>query len=155
MKEKTDRLFVVIFYFFIFFTLAAHSQLTSLEYCWQQHDTCDSLNTNEIKWGLKNENYQRFWHCNCDLEFYNCLHHLNTTVSNHIGELYFDHNYRCYRKDLEVQKCRIYDDRGDSRAPKRCVQYVKYINTNERYQWFDLPFYSGKPLGAPLFTVKN
>lgn len=141
--------------FFLSQNLAAYSQLTSIEYCWQQHDTCDSLNTNEIKWGLKNEKYQRFWHCNCDLEFYNCLHHLNTTVSNHIGELYFSHTYRCYRKDHEVQKCRIFDDRGDPRAPKRCIQYVKYINTNERYQWFDLPFFSGKPLGPPLFTVKN
>lgn len=149
---------MVVYFLFLFFPsirVAAHSQLTSLEFCWQKHDTCDSLNTDEVKWGLKNEKHQRFWHCNCDLELYNCLHHLNTTVSNHIGELYFDYNYRCYRKEREIQRCRSYDDRGNPKAPKRCVQYVSYINTNERYQWFDLPYYSGKPMGTPMFTVKN
>lgn len=125
-----------------------------MKYCLKEHDSCNSLNTNEIKFGLKNEEQQRFWHCNCDQALYECLHHLNSTVSNHIGELYFNYNYRCYRSEREVKTCRQYDNHGDLGAPKRCVQYVIYLNTPVQYQWFDLPYYSGVKSAAPLFTTK-
>lgn len=126
----------------------------NLEDCWEKHDSCESLNTNEIKYRLKNEAEHRFWHCNCELEFYNCLHRMNTTLSNHIGELYFDHTHRCYRLDHEVQKCREYDTHRGG-AFKRCVQYLLYLNTEMKNQWFDLPYYSGKPMKNPLFIMKK
>lgn len=140
----------------ICFYLAAFGQLTSLEYCWEKHDNCDSLNYNEFKYGLQNKEEQRYWHCNCDLEFYYCLHRLNSTLSNHIGELYFNYNTLCYRQDHEVDKCREYDRlNGPNSEEKRCVQYVLNLNTEQRNQWFDLPFYSGKPMKGPLYKIKT
>lgn len=126
-----------------------------MEFCWRKHDECESIDNNETKHGLTNEKEQRFWHCNCDLEFYNCLHRLNSTISTHIGELYFNSNYRCYRVDFEIDECYVYDNHKTYASQKRCVQYLVIGNARRKTQWFDLPFYGGKPMKNPLIVIKN
>lgn len=133
--------------------LAAYNELTSLNFCWQKHDDCDNLKHNEYhKSGFINEEEQQLWHCNCDTEFYQCLHRLNSTLSSHIGELYFKFHHQCYRSDFEIQECLEYDS-FDAHSEERCVQYLLLLGTPNRYQWFDLPYYSGKPVKTPIYDV--
>lgn len=134
----------------ILYIPASHIQLSSIEFCWQKHDDCDSIDVNDTKFGLTNKGKHRYWHCNCDQEFYDCLHRVNSTVSNHIGELHFNFYNRCYRADFEIQKCIEYDSYIKE---KRCVQYVLVLNTSYKNRWFDLPFYLGKSWEKPLFVV--
>lgn len=135
-----------------YFVLAAYGELSGIEFCWRRHDECENLKPKEIKNGLENDEEQCYWHCNCDLEFYHCLHRINSTVSNHIGELYFSYNTRCYRMDRDIKDCYVYDYRGSAET-KRCVRYVLDLKTRVEYQWFDLPFYSGKPMESPIYDV--
>ncbi|XP_055311128.1 uncharacterized protein LOC129573946 [Sitodiplosis mosellana] len=134
---------------------AAYNELSSLEFCWRKHDECESIGMNETKYELTNEEEQRFWHCNCDKEFYICLHRLNSTVSSHIGELYFNYNYRCYRHDFEIDECKEFDHHKIYTSQERCVQYQLIINSVKSAQWFDLPFYDGKPQKKPVFMVRD
>lgn len=130
--------------------LAAFSELKGLEFCWTKHDACDSIEPNETKFGLTNDEEQSYWHCNCDLEFYHCLHRINSTVSNHVGDLHFNFYTRCYRRDRQIQDCNEYDSRDSS---QRCIQYILDLNTHIENQWFDLPYYSGKPMKNVMFVV--
>lgn len=129
--------------------------MNSLGFCWRRHDECESIGTNETIYQLTNEVEQRFWHCNCDKEFYACLHRINSTLSSHIGELYFNQNYRCYRHEYEINECIEYDNHKMYASKKRCVQYVLKLNSDKCIQWFDLPFYDGKPQKHDLFVVKD
>lgn len=132
------------------FILAALNELRSLEFCWNKHDTCESIGSSGAKNGMINNKKQQFWHCNCDMEFYDCLHRLNSTISNHIGELYFNYNNRCYQYDFMIKKCYEYDIQN---GQKRCTQYLSIVNVPRKTQWFDLPFYAGKPMKTRLLTV--
>lgn len=125
--------------------------MTSIDFCWRKHDECESVNGGETKFGVTNDKEQRFWRCNCDMEFYDCLHRLNSSVSNHIGELHFNFNYRCYRPDYEIQKCNEFEIKSNNN--KRCVQYLIALNTPYRNQWFDLPFYFGQTMKRPIYVV--
>lgn len=87
------------------------------------------------------------------MEFYDCLHRLNSTVSNHIGELHFTYNYRCYRSEFEIQKCNEFEIKDINN--KRCVQYFVTLRTPFKNQWFDLPFYSGQPMKRPVYVMKE
>lgn len=135
------------------FIPAAYSELTSIEFCWKSHDECDGMNSNETKLGLTNTHERRYWHCHCDLEFYNCLHRLNSTVSNHIGELHFNFYTRCYRVDYQIEKCQEHDKPSSSNTERRCVKYLLRLKTKRRNQWFDLPYYSGKPMQQSILTI--
>lgn len=140
---------------FFFNILAAFNELNSLDFCWRKHDECESISINETKYQLTNLEEQRFWHCNCDKEFYTCLHRLNSSLSSHIGELYFSHNYRCYRHEFEIDDCLEYDNHKIYASKERCVQYALVINSAKTTQWFDLPFYGGKPQQHDVFVVRN
>lgn len=138
-----------------FLLLAAYNELTSLDFCWRKHDECESIGTNDTKFGLTNKEEQRFWHCNCDTEFYTCLHRLNSTLSSHIGELYFTHNYRCYRHEFKIDDCIEFDNHKIYASQERCVQYVLNVRSRKSTQWFDLPFYDGKPPKRDMLVVRS
>ncbi|XP_031635610.1 uncharacterized protein LOC116348678 [Contarinia nasturtii] len=131
---------------------ASYTELHTLQYCWNQHDSCDSIGAQDTKYGLTNSENRRFWHCNCDMEFYHCLHRVNSTLSNNIGEMNFNYNYRCYRFDMKIKKCNEYATNPHT-LQERCIQYQLNLNSPRKTQWFDLPFYSGKTLKHPLFVV--
>lgn len=131
----------------------AYNELTSIDFCWRKHDECESIGAGETKFGITNDKEQPFWSCNCDMEFYDCLHRLNSTVSNRIGELHFNFYYRCYRADYEIQKCNEYEIKSINN--RRCVQYSIGLRTPHRNQWFDLPFYSGQPMKRSIYIVKE
>lgn len=125
-----------------------------MEFCTRKHNQCESIDYNETKYGLTNDKEQRFWHCNCDMEFYDCLHRLNSTMSSYVGELYFNANYRCYRFDLEIDACNEYDNHKIYASQERCVRYLLFVNMPRKMQWFDLPFYGGKTIQNSLLVIK-
>lgn len=127
-------------------------EMKNIEHCWKMHDECNHMVPQESRHGITNEFPHQVWHCNCALEFYLCLHHINSTLSGRIGELFFTANAKCYRYNYQAIECLIYDE--DQRAPqsKRCVQYLLDLDQPSKMQWFDLPFYSGKPPQGPMFT---
>lgn len=129
-------------------------EVENLNFCWSQHDRCDHIRTNETKFHIINDEAQTAWHCNCEQEFFNCLHRINSTLSNHIGELYFDAHHRCYRNDYKIFDCIEFDGSADGMI-HRCVRYILLLNTPTTNQWFDLPFYSGKPMKTSLFALKD
>ena len=76
--------------------------------------------------------------CKCDKELFNCLHALNTEVSNQIGVTYFRFQNKCYREDYPIIGCIDYEK---VLMLQRCRQYKLDTNKSVQYQWFDLPFY--------------
>lgn len=146
-------------WFFIDFVylriIAAHSETMSLEFCWQKHDECDHMKPNQTLYQLTNDTPIQIWHCNCDTEFYNCLHSINTILSNRIGELYFNSQTRCYRNEYKIFDCQEYDTRNSSAKERRCVKYLLLLMTPIENQWFDLPFFNGKQMDTPVFMIEE
>lgn len=89
------------------------------------------------------------------MELFYCLHRINSILSNKIGELYFSLHRRCYRNDYSILDCHEYDSRSSDDTQRRCVRYLLLLQTPIQSQWFDLPFYNGKSMKTPLFTLKE
>lgn len=117
------------------------------------HDECDHIQTNQSTFNLLNNDTKSAWHCNCEIEFYDCLHRINSTLSNHIGELYFSTHERCYRNDYLIFDCYEYDESIE--RVHRCIRYMLIILSPITNQWFDLPFYQGKSMKTSLFVVND
>lgn len=137
------------------FISAAASELKGLEFCFNAHNKCEHINKNETKFTLTNDKPLSVWHCNCDMEFYQCLHRINSIISNNIGELYFTLHTRCYRNDYRIFECNEYDTRSNDDSERRCIRYLLLLHTPIQSQWFDLPFYSGKQMKKPMFTFED
>lgn len=129
--------------------------MNDLKFCWTKHDECEHMIPNETRFQLTNNGTDQIWHCNCDIEFYQCLHRIDTFISNHIGKLYFSAQKRCFRQEYRILKCIEYDQHYSSETNKRCVRYLLLLNTPLQRQWFDLPFYTGKPAKSPIFTTEK
>lgn len=87
------------------------------------------------------------------MEFYHCLHRINSTIANKMGEMYFTLHKRCYRNDYRIFDCQEYDTRNCDESERRCVRYLLRLHASIEAQWFDLPFYNGKTVKSPLFTL--
>lgn len=131
------------------------NQVRNIEHCWQKHDECNHMVPHETRYGFTNELTYQVWHCNCALEFYLCMHLIDSPLSTRIGELYFTANGKCYRGNYPISKCLVYDENKLAQHSKRCVQYLLDVNAPFKMQWFDLPFYSGEPPRAPMFTTRT
>lgn len=95
----------------------------------------------ETKNNLTNNDYFTKLHCDCDKEFYHCLHEVNSDTSNHIGKIYFGVRNECYRYEYPIVECVEYDT---ALFVRRCYRYVLDENRPKHFQWFDLPLYNGK-----------
>lgn len=109
--------------------------------CCRAHDHCDSMASGESKNNLTNTDFFTKLHCDCDKEFYVCLHEVNSNTSNQIGKLYFGLRSECYRNDYPIVECIEYDTAVFIR---RCYRYILDESKPKRFQWFDLPLYNGK-----------
>lgn len=112
-----------------------------MDKCCRTHDHCDNLAAHETKYNLTNNDFFTRLHCDCDNEFYNCLHTINNNVSNKIGETYFSLRNKCYKDDYPIVDCIDYDN---GLFLHRCINYILDESQSKRYQWFDLPLYNGK-----------
>lgn len=131
------------------------NELKSLSHCWQMHNQCSHMIPHETRYGLTNADIRWVWHCNCSMEFFKCLHRIDTFLSKQTGDLYFSANSRCYRNDYKIVKCLEYDVDEYSRDNKRCIHNLLDVSYSTELQWFDLPFYSGKvPKEALYITTK-
>lgn len=117
------------------------------------HDECEHIDKDEHEYNLLNNESLRAYHCHCEFEFYDCLHRINSTLSNHIGDLYFTLHTRCYQNDYQMLTCREWDIRDCDEENKRCTQYLLMLTTPITTQWFDLPHYFGKKMKKPLYIV--
>lgn len=129
-------------------------EVVQLDFCWNRHDQCDHIDANQTKFYLVNDEAHTAWHCNCEQEFYDCLHRINSTLSNRIGELYFSTHRRCYQNDYSIFDCVEYDGAAVG-ITHRWVRYILLLKPLITNQWFDLPFYNGKPMKSALFVVKD
>jgi secretory phospholipase A2 len=73
--------------------------------CCRSHDHCDNIAAGEEKYGLKNNDIFTILRCNCDDEFRECLHHINSPSSNLIGNIYFNARKTCYDERFPVISC--------------------------------------------------
>lgn len=111
--------------------------------CCRTHDHCDNIPAGESKNKLTNTDFFTRLHCDCDREFYQCLHSINSSASNKVGKLYFTLRNKCYRDDYPIVECVEYDT---ALFIQRCYRYMLDKSMLKEYQWFDLPLYNGKPL---------
>lgn len=118
--------------------LGEHS---AVDRCCRTHDHCDNMAAGETRYNLTNNDFFTRLHCDCDREFSECLHALQQTEANRIGQLYFTLRSKCYREDYPIYECVSYDTKLFVR---RCFRYVLEDTQTRRYQWFDLPLYDGK-----------
>lgn len=88
------------------------------------------------------------------MEFYNCLHRINSPLSNRIGEMYFTFHKRCFRVDFQIDSCNEYD-MSPIGTEYRCIQYLLAIPTPIANQFFDLPYYQGKEPKDRLLVTKK
>jgi len=116
-------------------------ELIETDNCCRAHDHCDSMASGETKNNLTNNDYFTKLHCDCDKEFYKCLHEVNSDTSNQIGKLYFGLRNECYRYDFPIMECIEYDTAVFIR---RCYRYILDESKAKLFQWFDLPLYNGK-----------
>ncbi|KAM3825973.1 group 3 secretory phospholipase A2 [Vipera latastei] len=59
--------------------------------CCREHDTCDAhISALGFKYGIRNYHLHTISHCNCDNRFRDCLRNLNDTISNFIGNSFFN-----------------------------------------------------------------
>ena len=112
-----------------------------MDKCCRGHDHCDNLASGESRNNLTNTDYFTRLHCDCDKEFYECLHSLNSKASNRIGKIYFTLRNKCYRQDYPIVECSDYETTWFLR---RCHRYVLDESKEKQYQWFDIPFFNGK-----------
>lgn len=117
--------------------LGEHS---AVDTCCRTHDHCDNLAAGETRNNLTNTDYFTRLHCDCDREFNECLHKVNSTDSNRIGQLYFTLRSKCYREDYPIFECVSFETKLFVR---RCYRYVLEERQAKLYQWFDLPLYDG------------
>lgn len=125
---------------------AALIEITGLESCLSNHDKCESLNKNETKSILINNGPLKIWHCNCEMDFYDCLHRVNSFISNKLGYLHFTLHTQCYRNDHKIINCVKYDEQH------RCIRYLALLKTPIQTRLFDSPLYNGKPIETSLYT---
>lgn len=128
-----------------------------VEACWPAHDTCDNIPVGESKYNLTNDQHINVWNCDCELEFYRCLHRVNSNLSNRLGELYFLLQQKCFRKTYPIFDCSNFDAvvGPKNSQSRRCIRYMLVLNKPEKYQWFDLPFYLGQKWQPPLFMIQD
>lgn len=108
--------------------------------CCRNHDHCDNIPAGESKNQLTNDDYFTRLHCDCDKEFYYCLHGINSTVANRMGKLYFTLRKKCYQDEHPIVECVEYDV---TMFVRRCVRYMLDESLPRLFQWFDLPLYNG------------
>ncbi|KAG4078514.1 hypothetical protein HA402_009226 [Bradysia odoriphaga] len=99
--------------------------------CCRAHDHCDSLASGETKNNLTNNDFFTKLHCDCDKEFYLCLHDVNSTTSNQIGKIYFGLRNECYRNEYPIVKCVEYDM---ALFVRRCYRYLLDESKPKLYQ---------------------
>uniref|UniRef100_A0A8C5RQF9 phospholipase A2 n=1 Tax=Laticauda laticaudata TaxID=8630 RepID=A0A8C5RQF9_LATLA len=59
--------------------------------CCREHDNCDAhITPLEFKYGMRNYRLHTISHCSCDNRFSDCLKNLNDTISNFIGNSFFN-----------------------------------------------------------------
>uniref|UniRef100_A0A182FKB8 Phospholipase A2 n=1 Tax=Anopheles albimanus TaxID=7167 RepID=A0A182FKB8_ANOAL len=116
---------------------------SEVDKCCREHDHCDNIPAGETKYGLKNDDYFTRLHCKCDRDFQQCLHRVNTTFSNKLGNFYFTVRDQCYKKQHPIVDCAEHTNKIFLR---RCVRYVLDTSRSDTWQWFDLPFYDGNML---------
>uniref|UniRef100_A0A8C6Y776 phospholipase A2 n=1 Tax=Naja naja TaxID=35670 RepID=A0A8C6Y776_NAJNA len=59
--------------------------------CCREHDNCDAhIASLEFKYGMRNYRLHTISHCSCDNRFSDCLKNLNDTISNFIGNSFFN-----------------------------------------------------------------
>lgn len=112
-----------------------------VDMCCRDHDHCDNIAAGETKYNLTNRDFFTVLNCDCDKEFKECLHKINSKMSNRIGRLYFTLRNHCYYDTNPVIECDEYDTEVFLR---RCIHYKLDERQPKRYQWFDLPLYDGK-----------
>ncbi|XP_071448665.1 phospholipase A2-like [Hetaerina americana] len=107
--------------------------------CCKDHDYCpDFIAGRDTKYGLQNDAFYTRLHCDCDIQFYDCLKKTRVFVSDEIGFTYFNAiGTRCYRQDYPIIRCFKYS----SIIMKRCRVYELDQTKPQIWQWFDLPIY--------------
>lgn len=88
------------------------------------------------------------------MDFYDCLHRVNSSISNKIGDLHFTLHTKCYRNDHKNIDCVEYDYNKDYKE-RRCIQYLALLKTPMQTIILDSPLYYGKPIQTSLYTVKD
>ncbi|XP_055384533.1 uncharacterized protein LOC129614142 [Condylostylus longicornis] len=109
--------------------------------CCRAHDHCDHILAGKSKCGLQNKGLYTRLHCECDKEFFECLHKVDSLTSNLIGKIYFTITKQCYRKDYPIIKCK---ESVNILTSERCIEYIYDKSKSKIFQWFDLPFYKLK-----------
>ncbi|XP_053617028.1 phospholipase A2-like [Plodia interpunctella] len=107
--------------------------------CCRAHDNCPGvIPAGETKFNLTNEAFYSRLSCECDEEFRQCLHKVDSKVSSQIGSIYFNAlGQECYRKDYPIKSCR---KRGGWLS-RKCLEYEYDKNGEQKYQWFYVPNY--------------
>lgn len=133
---------------------AVCNESKNLEFCWSHHSQCDFIGANQTKFYLSNDEPTTVRNCDCDLEFYNCLHRIDSSLANRIGNMYFSHQKRCFRVDYLIDSCNEYD-MSPIGTEYRCIEYLLNIQTSRTNQFFDLPYYHGKASKPSKLIVKS
>jgi len=109
--------------------------------CCRSHDFCsNSIESGESKYGLSNTGLFTRSHCDCDIEFYECLKTANTIIALKIGFTYFSVlGPQCFREDYPIVRCKR-NQRGPL-GSNRCVLYEQEENATKLFQWFDAKFF--------------
>nr|WLP01538.1 phospholipase A2-like protein [Androctonus crassicauda] len=115
--------------------------LEETDKCCRSHDHCNfSISGYENNFCLKNTDFFTKSHCDCDDDFQSCLKESNNSVSNLVGNLYFNIlQVECFENEYPIIKCI-----RSSGIRKRCLQYKLDRTKPKKYQFFDAKLFEGK-----------
>lgn len=73
-----------------------------------------------------------------------CLKKNDNTVSNFVGDLYFDilPGAQCYQEEYPIVGCKTFQQGW---LWKRCIDYKLDETKEKEWQWFDIPLYRERP----------
>ncbi|XP_018898834.2 uncharacterized protein [Bemisia tabaci] len=100
--------------------------------CCREHDSCpDFILSGAEKHGLKNDGVFTKLHCDCDVQFYQCLKSVHSAIALSTGFEYFNIlKPPCFKKEHPVIGCNAYN-RG------KCVQFKLDSSHEKIWQWFE------------------
>lgn len=128
----------------LFFLTDMANELGALELCLAKLDECNDSYALASVGDVISPPIGSQPHCLCALSFYVCLKEIDSFVAKQFGDLYFTSNDRCYRNNFKTLECLEYDDEYLP-SNNRCTTYLLDSKSRSHPQWFDLPYYSGKP----------
>ncbi|XP_044739772.1 phospholipase A2-like [Chrysoperla carnea] len=112
---------------------------SSTDACCRSHDMCNNfIMPGDQKYGLENSGLFSRFHCDCDIEFYDCLYESSKTsiVSTNIGITYFNIlGPQCFNEEYPIKRCM--ETIITTSNLTKCALYELDTTAKPVYQWFD------------------